>query len=120
VRGYEERTASGSMGMLASHEFRTPALSPTGQLSGALAGWDGGADLTDGDALQFEAFWDYGYVQDNRAAPRRAQRHRADERRPRRPLHARPLYRFARRRVAGSSSARPAHERPEASSSSPP
>ncbi|HEX4078163.1 MAG TPA: ShlB/FhaC/HecB family hemolysin secretion/activation protein [Rhizomicrobium sp.] len=69
VRGYEERTASGSMGILASHEFRTPAFSPTGQLSGALAGWDGGVDLADGDALQFDAFWDYGYVQDNRAAP---------------------------------------------------
>jgi hemolysin activation/secretion protein len=69
VRGYEERTASGSMGILASHEFRTPAFSPTGGLSGALHGWDGGADLATGDALQFDAFWDYGYVQDNRAAP---------------------------------------------------
>jgi hemolysin activation/secretion protein len=66
VRGYEERTASGSLGILASQEFRTPAFSPSGQLSGALSGLDGGAHLATGDALQFDGFFDYGYVRDNR------------------------------------------------------
>lgn len=66
VRGYDERTASGSMGVLASHEFRTPVFSPSGQLSGALHDWDGGADLAAGDALQFDGFFDFGYVRDNR------------------------------------------------------
>jgi hemolysin activation/secretion protein len=66
VRGYDERTASGSLGVLASQEFRTPVFSPSGQLSGALSDWDGGADLAAGDALQFDGFFDYGYVRDNR------------------------------------------------------
>jgi hemolysin activation/secretion protein len=72
VRGYEERTVSGSMGVLASHEFRSPAFSPSGQFSNVLSNWDGGANLADGNALQFDGFFDYGTVQNNRV-PKGAQ-----------------------------------------------
>ncbi len=69
VRGYDVRTASGSLGALATHEFRTPVFSPSQQLSNALSDWDGDANLAEGDALQFDGFWDYGFVRDNRVAP---------------------------------------------------
>ena len=66
VRGYDERTASGSLGVVGTQEFRTPVFSPSQQLAGALHEWDDGADLATGDALQFDAFWDYGFVRDSR------------------------------------------------------
>jgi hemolysin activation/secretion protein len=69
VRGYDERTASGSLGLVGTQEFRTPAISPSQRLTGAFHDWDGGADLATGDALQFDAFWDYGFVRDNRVPP---------------------------------------------------
>ncbi len=69
VRGYDERSASGSMGVLASHEFRTPPFGPSGQFSGVVHDWDGGGDLAAGDALQFDGFFDFGYVRDNRVLP---------------------------------------------------
>jgi hemolysin activation/secretion protein len=69
VRGYDERTASGSLGLAGTQEFRTPAFSPSDQLTNALHDWDGNANLATGDALQFDVFWDYGFVRDNRAAP---------------------------------------------------
>jgi hemolysin activation/secretion protein len=69
VRGYDERTVSGSMGILATHEFRTPVFSPSEKLSGAFHEWDGAPNLAVGDALQFDAFWDYGFLRDNRVPP---------------------------------------------------
>jgi hemolysin activation/secretion protein len=69
VRGYAERTASGSIGLVGTQEFRAPAFSPSQQLTGALHDWGAGADLATGDALQFDAFWDYGFVRDNRVPP---------------------------------------------------
>ena len=56
VRGYDERTASGSLGSLATAELRTPPFGPTDLLLGARLG----------DQLQFDTFWDYAYVRDNR------------------------------------------------------
>jgi hemolysin activation/secretion protein len=69
VRGYDERTASGSIGLVDTQEIRTPAFSPSQQLTDALHDGDRGVDLATGDALQFDAFWDYGFVRDNRVAP---------------------------------------------------
>jgi len=56
VRGYDERTASGSLGVLATQEFRSPVFGPVDWLLGSSLG----------DALQFDAFWDFGHVRDNR------------------------------------------------------
>jgi hemolysin activation/secretion protein len=69
VRGYDERTVSGSMGILATHEFRTPAFSPSEKLSDALHASDGTPNHAVGDALQLDAFWDYGFLRDNRVPP---------------------------------------------------
>lgn len=66
VRGYDERTASGSLGAIATQEFRSPAFSPSSAATGALSDWGGDTNFSFGDALQFDTFVDYGYVRDNR------------------------------------------------------
>jgi hypothetical protein len=103
VRGYDERTASRSLGALATHEFRTPLFSPSQQLTSLLSGWDGSGNLADGDALQFDGFWDYGFVRDNRVPP-----HAPNGTTLWCSLHARLLHRFpGRKRLAASSRPRP-------------
>lgn len=52
VRGYDERTANGTQGVLVSQEIRSPPFS----LFGAL----GQPEI--GDVAQLHAFWDYGNV----------------------------------------------------------
>ena len=60
VRGYDEYTASGSEGYLLTQELRSPAFGP-------LA-WVFGKDVVD-DKMQFDTFWDFGYVRDRKIAP---------------------------------------------------
>ncbi len=52
VRGYDERSASGSQGVLLSSELRSPAVHPLGNF----------ANLGVDDQAQVLAFWDYGDV----------------------------------------------------------
>lgn len=52
VRGYDERSASGSQGVLLSTELRSPSFHPLGEL----------ANLGVDDQAQVLAFWDYGNV----------------------------------------------------------
>lgn len=52
VRGYDERAASGSMGILVSNEVRSP---PVGIIDNLLG-------TSTGDQIQFDAFMDYGHV----------------------------------------------------------
>lgn len=59
VRGYDERTASGSEGLLLSSEFRTPPVGVIDPLFGASTG----------DQLQGDVFWDYGHVRDYKVSP---------------------------------------------------
>jgi hemolysin activation/secretion protein len=56
VRGYDERTASGSIGYLLSSEFRSPPFGVIDPLFGASTG----------DQLQFDTFWDYGHVRQHK------------------------------------------------------
>jgi hemolysin activation/secretion protein len=56
VRGYDERTASGSIGYLLSSEFRSPPTGVIDRLFGASTG----------DQLQFDTFWDYGHVRQHK------------------------------------------------------
>lgn len=56
VRGYDERTASGSIGYLFSSELRSPPTGVIDPLFGASTG----------DQLQFDAFWDYGHVRQHK------------------------------------------------------
>lgn len=58
VRGYDERTASGSEGELATVEVRSPPFGP-------VDAWLGKGF---GDALQFDVFWDWGHVRNNTIA----------------------------------------------------
>jgi hemolysin activation/secretion protein len=58
VRGYDERTAEGSLGWQATAEVRTPSFGPLDRFAGAGVG----------DALQFDAFWDGAYVRNNQIA----------------------------------------------------
>ena len=59
VRGYDERTANGSDGLLLSSEFRSP---PTGVIDPLFG-------TSTGDQLQFDAFWDFGHVREHKDAP---------------------------------------------------
>lgn len=59
VRGYDEYAASGSEGLLMTQEFRTPALTP-------LHDW---ISPRIDDQLQFDAFWDFAYVRDQKVLP---------------------------------------------------
>jgi hemolysin activation/secretion protein len=52
VRGYDERSASGSQGVLLSTELRSPAFHPLADF----------ANLGVDDQAQVLAFWDYGNV----------------------------------------------------------
>ncbi len=54
VRGYDERVANGSDGVLLSQEFRTPAFSLAKYFDGTTSAWN---DLT-----QLGLFWDYASV----------------------------------------------------------
>jgi hemolysin activation/secretion protein len=56
VRGYDERTASGSEGLLLSSELRTPPVGVIDPLFGASTG----------DQIQGDVFWDYGHVRDHK------------------------------------------------------
>ena len=56
MRGYDEYAASGSEGLLVTQEFRSPALKP-------LHDWIG-AKID--DQLQFDAFWDFAYLRDQK------------------------------------------------------
>ena len=52
IRGYDERAASGSMGVLVSNELRSP---PVGVIDNILG-------TKTGDQIQFDAFLDYGHI----------------------------------------------------------
>jgi hemolysin activation/secretion protein len=52
IRGYDERTASASQGVLLSNELRSPPVGVIDKLFGTASG----------DQIQFDAFWDYGHV----------------------------------------------------------
>lgn len=56
VRGYDERTASGSIGYLLSSELRTPPFGVIDPIFGTSTG----------DQLQFDTFWDYGHVRQHK------------------------------------------------------
>jgi hemolysin activation/secretion protein len=58
VRGYDERTAEGSEGGQATAEIRSPPFGPLDLLVGTGIG----------DALQFDAFWDWAHVRNNTIA----------------------------------------------------
>ncbi len=62
IRGYDERTASGTSGILASLELRSPPFRVL-PLAVDLTG-----DLSLPDYLQADAFWDYGSVHENNQA----------------------------------------------------
>lgn len=57
VRGYDERAANGSLGVLASNELRSPPVGVVDALLGTKTG----------DQLQFDAFFDYGHVWEDTA-----------------------------------------------------
>ena len=59
VRGYDERTANGSDGLLLSSEFRTPPVGVIDPLFGASTG----------DQLQGDVFWDFGHVREHKDSP---------------------------------------------------
>ncbi len=59
VRGYDERVANGSEGLLLSEELRTPAFSLAKLVTGH------GID----DQAQLLAFWDYGSVREKQLVP---------------------------------------------------
>jgi hemolysin activation/secretion protein len=58
VRGYDERTASGSEGLLLSSEFRSPPIGMIDPLFGASTG----------DQLQGDVFWDFGHVREHKGS----------------------------------------------------
>ncbi len=58
VRGYDERAANGSLGLLLREELRTPPFSLLR-----------GLPHMEGDQAQFLTFWDYGGVRDKQIAP---------------------------------------------------
>ena len=55
VRGYDPYAASGTLGYLFSQEIRSPVMSPLSDLLG---------DKSIDDKLQFDVFFDFGYVRD--------------------------------------------------------
>ena len=59
VRGYDERAANGSIGVLITEELRTPPFRPAKYL--------GAPDF--GEEAQLLAFWDYGSVREKQLAP---------------------------------------------------
>jgi hemolysin activation/secretion protein len=59
VRGYDERAANGSIGLLVTEELRTPPFRPAKFL--------GATDF--GEEAQFLAFWDYASVRERQIAP---------------------------------------------------
>ncbi|HUK58782.1 MAG TPA: ShlB/FhaC/HecB family hemolysin secretion/activation protein [Stellaceae bacterium] len=58
VRGYDERAANGSLGLLLREELRSPPFSLLR-----------GLPHTEGDQAQLLTFWDYGAVRDKQVAP---------------------------------------------------
>jgi hemolysin activation/secretion protein len=58
VRGYDERVANGSEGILLSEELRTPTFSMAKQLLNTSSPWN--------DTSQLGVFYDYGSVFDNK------------------------------------------------------
>ncbi len=58
VRGYDERAANGSLGLLLREELRTPPFSLLR-----------GLPHTEGDQAQLLTFWDYGSVRDKQIVP---------------------------------------------------
>jgi hemolysin activation/secretion protein len=61
VRGYDERDANGSEGVLFSQEFRTPAFSLAKQFLNTNSPWN--------DQTQLGVFYDFGMVSDNDRVP---------------------------------------------------
>jgi hemolysin activation/secretion protein len=59
VRGYDERVANGSQGLLLSEELRTPAFSLAKLVAGRAID----------DQAQLLAFWDYGSVREKQPVP---------------------------------------------------
>ena len=59
VRGYDERAANGSQGVLVSQELRSPSFDMSKSLF----------DEDVGDQTQFLTFWDFGSVGDNMTQP---------------------------------------------------
>jgi hemolysin activation/secretion protein len=59
VRGYDERAANGSIGLLITAELRTPPFQPVKLLRGTEIG----------EQAQLLAFWDYGSVREKQTAP---------------------------------------------------
>ncbi|HEX4532692.1 MAG TPA: hypothetical protein VH000_00560, partial [Rhizomicrobium sp.] len=60
VRGYDPYAASGTIGYLFSQEVRSPVYTPLADLFGSKS-----ID----DKLQFDAFYDFGYVRDRFITP---------------------------------------------------
>jgi hemolysin activation/secretion protein len=60
VRGYDERVANGSQGVILSEELRTPAFSLAKLLLNTQSPWN--------DVTQLGAFFDYASVSDNKPA----------------------------------------------------
>ena len=58
VRGYDERTASGTEGLLLSSEFRTPPVGVIDPIFGASTG----------DQLQGDVFWDFGHLREHKGS----------------------------------------------------
>jgi len=61
VRGYDERAANGSQGILLSEEFRTPAFSLAKQFYNTNSPWN--------DQTQLGVFYDFGSVSNNNLIP---------------------------------------------------
>ena len=59
VRGYDERAANGSVGVLVTEELRTPPFRPVKLL--------GGGEI--GEEAQLLAFWDFASVREKQTAP---------------------------------------------------
>lgn len=59
VRGYDERAANGSLGLLITEELRSPPFRPARLLTGAEIG----------EQAQLLAFWDYGSVREKQIVP---------------------------------------------------
>jgi len=58
VRGYDEYASSGSEGFLTTQELRTPEFKPMHDLVSSRVN----------DALQFDAFWDFAWLRDQKVA----------------------------------------------------
>ena len=59
VRGYDEYVAAGSQGALVTEELRTPPVGPLHEL----------ISKSINDQLQFDGFWDFGYLRDLKTVP---------------------------------------------------